>query len=153
MSLQLKLAVDVCRSPSGGIKGGGTGGTPSVLLYFGTSQGKSCLISDQQYMEMLCCQQSSLCELETCAQTSLKLLSRKLCSPLLMGSALCSAGHPFWTQYAKTLVARSTLGTTPQFQSPMYMSGTLALTRSLIDFIPNPGLRPVSGYNGVEYQV
>jgi hypothetical protein len=33
------------------------------------------------------------------------------------------------------------------------MSGTLALTRSLMDFIPNPGLRPVSGYNGVEYQV
>lgn len=61
-------------------------------------------------------------------------------------------GHPFWTEYAKTLVTRSALGSTPQFQSPMYMSGTLALTRSLMDFIPNPGLRPVSGYNGVEYQ-
>ena len=39
-----------------------------------------------------------------------------------------------------------------QFNSPMYMSGTLALTRALIDFIKAP-VRPVSGYNSYEYQV
>lgn len=61
-------------------------------------------------------------------------------------------GHPFWLAYIATLTTRAAEGTTPQFQSPMYMSGTLALTRTLIDFITNPGLYRVSGYNGVEYQ-
>jgi len=54
------------------------------------------------------------------------------------------AGHPFWSALIKTLTLRASQGTTPQFQSPMYMSGTLALTRTLIDFIPNPGIRLVS---------
>lgn len=62
------------------------------------------------------------------------------------------AGHPVWLTYAKTMETRSKQGSTAQFDSPMYMTGTLSLTRALIDFVPKP-VRPVSGFTGIEYQV
>ena len=66
---------------------------------------------------------------------------------------LSPAGHPFWAAYTKVLTERAAQGTTPQFDSPMYMSGTLALTRTLMDFITNPGIHRVTGYTSWEYEV
>ena len=57
-----------------------------------------------------------------------------------------AAGHPFWLAYGKEIEMRSTDLSTEQTSSPTWMSGTLAMTRTLRAFIKNPP-KPLTGWN------
>ena len=61
-------------------------------------------------------------------------------------------GHPLWKLYADVLTERSTLGTNQAQRAPMWMTGTLALTKGIFQLLQGAP-RPPSGYLGGEYKV